>query len=220
MLVSVGVLLTEAPMSGERTRFYRTCEKIRSSPHIEKILRAVRIMVRKYENGMVVFQTRICCTGALRLITRVFQWRWTNVSWGIFFTKILVVNERLADVAIFIPITVFLRTRPLPEWVRIRLPSQLRSPNGSSQLTVQTKVEFQRGLQWMDIVLHDYESYSRDNREYPTSSQSQRYTQKPKQNAPGQLRPRSPDRTTTLLATYQPANTPGSPESLRFLLRE
>ena len=30
-------------------------------------------MVRKYENGMVVFQTRICCTGAFRLITRVFQ---------------------------------------------------------------------------------------------------------------------------------------------------
>ena len=79
MLVSVDVLLTEAPMSGDRTS-YRTCEKIRSSPHIEKILRAVRIMVqkkikkvRKYENGMVVFQTRICCTGALRLITRVFQ---------------------------------------------------------------------------------------------------------------------------------------------------
>ena len=91
MLVSVDVLLTEAPMSGDRTRFYRTCEKIRSSPHIEKILRAVRIMVRKYENGMVVFQTRICCTGAFRLITRVFQWRWTNVSWGIFFTKVLVV---------------------------------------------------------------------------------------------------------------------------------
>ena len=55
MLVSVDVLLTEAPMSGDRTRFYRTCEKIRSSPYIEKILRAVRIMVRKYENGMVVF---------------------------------------------------------------------------------------------------------------------------------------------------------------------
>jgi len=35
MLVSVDVLLTEAPMSGDRTRFYRTCEKIRSSPHIE-----------------------------------------------------------------------------------------------------------------------------------------------------------------------------------------
>ena len=90
MLVSVDVLLTEAPMSGDRTRFYRTCEKIRSSPYIEKILRAVRIMVRKYENGMVVFQTRIWCTGAFRLITRVFQWRWTNVSWGIFFTKVLV----------------------------------------------------------------------------------------------------------------------------------
>ena len=29
----------------------------------------------------------------------------------------------------------------------------------------------------MDIELHDYESYSRDNREYPTSSQGQRYTQ-------------------------------------------
>ena len=55
MLVSVDVLLTEAPMSGDRTRFYRTCKKIRSSPYIEKILRAVRIMVRKYENGMVVF---------------------------------------------------------------------------------------------------------------------------------------------------------------------
>ena len=38
----------------------------------------------------------------------------------------------------------------------------------------------------MDIELHDYESYSRDNREYPTSSQGQRYTQKPKQN--GQMR--------------------------------
>ena len=61
MLVSVGVLLTEAPMSGDRTRFYRTCEKIRSSPHIEKILRAIRIMVRKYENGMVVFETEWCC---------------------------------------------------------------------------------------------------------------------------------------------------------------
>ena len=58
MLVSVDVLLTEAPMSGDRTRFYRTCEKIRSSPYIEKILRAVRIMVRKYENGMVVFGGR------------------------------------------------------------------------------------------------------------------------------------------------------------------
>ena len=61
MLVSVDVLLTEAPMSGDRTRFYRTCEKIRSSPYIEKILRAVRIMVRKYENGMVVFETEWCC---------------------------------------------------------------------------------------------------------------------------------------------------------------
>ena len=29
------VLLTEASMSGDRTWFYRTCEKIRSSPHIE-----------------------------------------------------------------------------------------------------------------------------------------------------------------------------------------
>ena len=36
----------------------------------------------------------------------------------------------------------------------------------------------------------------------------------------GQFRPRSPDRTTTLLATNQPANTPDSPESPRFLLRE
>ena len=35
MLVSADVLLTEAPMSGDRTRFYRTCKKIRSSPHIE-----------------------------------------------------------------------------------------------------------------------------------------------------------------------------------------
>ena len=61
MLVSVDVLLTEAPMSGDRTWFYRTCEKIRPSPHIEKILRAVRIMVRKYENGMVVFETEWCC---------------------------------------------------------------------------------------------------------------------------------------------------------------
>ena len=61
MLVSVDVLLTEAPMSGDRKRFYRTCEKIRSSPYIEKILRAVRIMVRKYENGMVVFETEWCC---------------------------------------------------------------------------------------------------------------------------------------------------------------
>ena len=58
MLVSVDVLVTEAPMSGDRTRmprFYRTCEKIRSSPHIEKIMRAVRIRVRKDKNGMFVF---------------------------------------------------------------------------------------------------------------------------------------------------------------------
>ena len=58
-LVSVDVLLTEVPMSGDRTWeyswFYRTCEKIRSSPHIEKIMRAVRIRVRKDKNGMFVF---------------------------------------------------------------------------------------------------------------------------------------------------------------------
>ena len=54
-LVSVDVLLTEVPMSGDRTWFYRTCEKIRSSPHIKKIMRAVRIRVRKDKNGMFVF---------------------------------------------------------------------------------------------------------------------------------------------------------------------
>ena len=42
----------------------------------------------------------------------------------------------------------------------------------------------------------------------------------PPRPPPGQFRPRSPDRTTTLLATNQPANTPDSPESPRFLLRE
>ena len=42
----------------------------------------------------------------------------------------------------------------------------------------------------------------------------------PPRPPPGQFRSRSPDRTTPFLATNHPANTPDSPESPRFILRE
>ena len=42
----------------------------------------------------------------------------------------------------------------------------------------------------------------------------------PPRPPPGQFRSRFPDRTTPFLATNHPANTPDSPESPRFILRE
>ena len=58
------------------------------------------------------------------------------------------------------------------------------------------------------------------NRVLPTPGDAIPSNGLPPRPPPGQFRPRSPDRTTTLLATNQPANTPDSPESPRFLLRE
>ena len=58
------------------------------------------------------------------------------------------------------------------------------------------------------------------NRVLPTPGDAIPSNGLPPRPPPGQFRSRSPDRTTPFLATNHPANTPDSPESPRFLLRE
>ena len=58
------------------------------------------------------------------------------------------------------------------------------------------------------------------NRVLPTPGDAIPSNGLPPRPPPGQFRSRSPDRTTPFLATNHPANTPDSPESPRFILRE